>query len=197
MVPITNLSGRLGNQMFQLAYLYSQVKEGNLPDIYLQDYTRFSKYENEIKQLFGEGIGYLQEVAIHLRRGKNPTLSTEPAYSDNPFYVDLSKTDYYEKAIAVFPENTVFMVFSDDIEFAKTYFTKERFNRKFLFSEGNDEVVDLNLMASCSSQIIANSSFSYWAGILNQNPAKKVVYPSRWFSDGINRVIFPDSWIKL
>ena len=47
-------TGRLGNKLFQIAYLYSQVKEGFIPDWYVQDYKYFKKYIEEIKQLFSE-----------------------------------------------------------------------------------------------------------------------------------------------
>jgi len=186
------IGGRLGNKMFQLAYLYSQVKEGNIPDIYVQDYNLFKKYEDEIKNWFGEDIGYLPYVAIHLRVGSNPVNPEEPKYIDNPFYVSLAKTGYYINAINQFP-NRKFLVFSDDIEFAKTYFEGD----KFAFDDSANDIDSFNRMASCDSQIIANSSFSWWAAFLNKNPSKKVVYPQLWFTDGIRRVTIPDNWIEI
>lgn len=186
MIPPWKISGRLGNQMFQIAYLYSQVKEGIIPDIYLQDYRYFDKYREEICQLFGDWIYPRSEVGIHVRRGD---------YVDNSFYVNLTKTDYYKKAIDLFPKETEFFVFSDDIEFCKEYF--KDFKEKLTFVEGGTEISDFNWLASCSSQIMANSSFSYWAGYLNPNPNKTVIYPSEWFSDEVERVICPSTWQKI
>src|SRR5690348_17282768 len=94
--------GRLGNRMFQTAALYTFAKDLGV-DYYFQDPKWFEKYSSDIKRLFGEGIGYEDKIAVHFRRGKNPSNPSEPAYSDNPFYVDLSKTDYYQKAMAQFP----------------------------------------------------------------------------------------------
>ena len=48
MIPLWKLSGRLGNQMFQFAYLYAQEREGNIPDIYLQDEKYFEIAKNRI-----------------------------------------------------------------------------------------------------------------------------------------------------
>lgn len=183
--------GRLGNQLFQYATLYALSKDKNT-DWYFQNPKWFEKYENEIKELFGEGIGYLPYVAIHLRHGKNPINPEEPAYSDNPFYVDLAKTGYYIDATNLFPHKK-FLVFSDDIEFAKTYFEGDR----FAFDDSPNEIEALNKMASCDSQIIANSSFSWWAAYLNKNPGKKVVYPKLWFADNEQRVGFPQNWIGI
>lgn len=179
--------GRLGNRLFQCAYIYSQVKKGLIPDVYIQDPAYFEDYEEEIKELFGENIAFLPYVSIHLRRGD---------YVDNPFYVDLCKTNYYDQAISLFPKSK-FLVFSDDPEFARSYFTDET---RFQIMEGGDEIEDLNTMASCSQgNIVANSSFSWWAAFLNPSPVKKIVAPSpqSWHPDGVERTRYPQDWILL
>lgn len=193
MVNLDVLFGRLGNRMFQMAYIYAQFKEGNIPDIFLQDPKYFESHEKGIKDLFGENIAFLPWVSIHVRRGANPANPSEPNYSDNPFYVNLCETDYYERAIALFPVDK-FLVFSDDVEYCKE---KWGGNERFKIIEGQTDIEDLNMMASCKSQIIANSSFSWWAGYLNPNPAKTVVYPKEWFTDGIERIKFPNTWMKI
>lgn len=179
------LFGRLGNRLFQMAYIYSQVKEGKLPDIYAQDYRHFEKYGDEIKKWFGEGIGYLPYVAIHLRRGD---------YVNNPFYTDLAQTGYYIDATNLFP-NRKFLIFSDDIPFAKTYFEGD----KFAFDDSTDEITAFNKMASCSDFIVANSSFSWWAAWLSPAIGKKVVAPTldKWYKDGIERTFIPSDWIRI
>ncbi len=121
-------------------------------------------------------------VGIHVRRGD---------YVGNPFYVDLSETDYYERAIEQFPPETEFLVFSDDTDFAEEFFPEfEVFN-------GQDELEDLNMMASCSmGNIIANSSFSWWAAYLNPHGGK-VVAPKAWHPDGVERTKCPDNWMRI
>jgi hypothetical protein len=187
MIPIHLFSGRLGNQMFRHAYLYAQFRDGKIPDLYLQNYKYFDKYESEIKQLFGTGIGFLPEVGIHIRRGD---------YVGNSFYVDLCQTDYYERAIALFQDKK-FLVISDDIEFAKDFISKRYDTSYFKFSENTDPVDDLNLLASCSSVIMANSSLSWWAAYLCPNPSKKIIYPKRWFTDNVDRVGCKPEWIAI
>jgi len=188
------LTGRLGNKMFQIAYLYAQVKDGVIPDWYVQDPKYFEKYADEIKKLFGDGIGYLPYVAVHLRRAGNPINPDEPKYNENPFYYDLSKSGYYINATNLFP-NRKFLVFSDDLEFAKRYFEGD----KFAFDESETDLESFNKMASCSDFIIANSSFSYWAAWLSPSIGKKVVTPTidKWYNDGKERTICPKSWIRI
>lgn len=193
MVNPDKITGRLGNRMFQMAFLYAQIKKGLIPDWYLQDEKYFQDYAEDIKTLFGEGIGYLSQVGIHIRRGKNPINPDEPAYSENPFYVNLSETDYYEEAMKLFP-NQKFLVFSDDPEWCKEKFKD---NPDVQVMEKGNEIEDFNLLASCQDIIMANSSFSWWASYLNPNESKKIVAPKQWYSDGVQRTKLPDNWIQI
>lgn len=61
----------------------------------------------------------------------------------------------------------------------------------------DDYVEDFNMMASCQSNIMANSSFSWWAAWLNPNFSKKIIAPREWFTDGINRISIPELWTKI
>jgi len=191
MINIHALSGRMGNEMFRHAYIYAQFRDGVIPDIYLQDSKYFEKYAGEIKEMFGQGIGYLTQVGVHIRRAGNPINPDEPKYSENPFYVNLSETDYYERAMDLFPEDN-FLVFSDDSEWCKEKFKD---NPRVQVMEKGNEVDDFNLLASCRDIIMANSSFSWWASFLNPNEGKRIIAPKQWYADGNQtRTKLPESW---
>lgn len=180
------LFGRLGNRLFQMAHIMREVKEGVLSDIYVQDFERLRSVEQEIQQWYGEGVGYLPYVAIHLRRGD---------YVDNPFYCQLWETGYYIDAIAKFP-NRKFLIFTDDEPFARAYFEGDR----FAFDDTADPVECMNRMASCSDFIIANSSFSAWAAFISPVPQKRIIAPTcdKWYSDGSEtRTVLPNSWERI
>jgi len=170
--------GRLGNRMFQTAYVYAQYRRGNIPDLYLQSPKYFEEFKDEIKQIYGEGIVKEDKVAIHFRRGD---------YVNNSFYVDLSKTDYYQKAMQLFP-NEKFLLFSDDNEWLV-----KNWQGDYEYATGN-EISDLKRFAGCKAQIIANSSWSWWGAYLGEG---KVIYPLEWFSDKIKRVEFPKTWTGI
>ena len=175
MKDIRNYMGGFGNRLFQFAFLYSQVREGSLPDIYLQNYKLFNKYRSEFRAMFEEGIIPSNYVSLHVRRGD---------YVNNPFYVDLTQTDYYDKAIAEFP-NEKFLVFcadrqdgSDDLldqDWVMSLLTT-KYGDRFKLFKGFNELEDFNAMAGCKGHIMANSSFSFWASYIGEG---KTVAPAR------------------
>lgn len=183
MIPYDKIFGRLGNQMFQGAFLSAMAKEMGT-DRYFQDPKWFDEAESDIKYFYHQGIEQIDMVAIHIRRGD---------YVNHPLYVDLSKTDYYDKAIKHFTDED-FIVFSDDIAWAKEYFDGMS---NVEFCEEADPVKAMNIMAGCLGIICANSSFSWWAAYLSS--AKKIVAPSEknWYNDGNKGIPCPKSWIRI
>jgi hypothetical protein len=180
MIAPWKLFGRLGNSLFQYAFLYAYAKDNKL-DWYYQDPKFFRGHEEEIRQLFGQGIEPIDMVAIHVRRGD---------YVNNPFYVDLTDSDYYDRAIAHF-KGEKFLVFSDNIEWCKVFFQ----GKEFEFSEGKTELEDLNMMAGCKGIIMANSSFSWWGAFLGTK--KKVIAPKEWFTDTKMKVNLLKQWQRI
>jgi hypothetical protein len=66
-------------------------------------------------------------------------------------------------------------------------------------NQGADSYEDMRLMSSCKHNIVANSSFSWWAAWLNNNDGKMVIAPRLWFKDTSfnTKDLIPDAWIKL
>lgn len=190
--------GGLGNLMFKQAYLYGQMAWKLIPDVYVQSEKYFAHISDNIKAIYSQGIGpRVDYVSLHLRRGD---------YLKTNFYVDLSETKYYQKAVALFPKDE-FLVFCKDTQDKAQDISDREWATEFLdsFIPGrwkfasieNTETEDMNLMASCKSNILANSSFSWWSGYLNPNPDKKVVAPKEWFTDGLQRIDLLPEWKQL
>jgi len=188
MIHPDKLFGRLGNRMFQMAFAYAYARKNGI-DYYYQDPEFFDDYADEIRALYGEDIEPIDMVSIHVRRGTNPINPSEPSYSNNLFYVNLCDTNYYEKAVELFLGKQ-FLVFSDDIEYCKHIFR----GKQFTFCEEKDPIKSFNLMAGCEGHIIANSSFSWWAAYVGGG---KTVAPKKYYSDGVERTKYPDTWIKV
>jgi hypothetical protein len=127
-----------------------------------------------------------QSIGVHIRRDDYLTSDTIPVL---PF-------SYYIEAIESLEGNLY--IFSDDIEWCKLHFVPDYFDRTVTFVNST-YYHDFELLRLCKHQIIANSTFSWWAALLNDNPDKVVVTPDFWITryDTRKRNNFPKSWIKL
>lgn len=165
-----------------------------LPDNFM-DMILSYKGDNSFKEKENK-ITAAKFVSIHIRRGD---------YVLDPKTQQLHGTipmEYYYKAIEMFSRQDPglnFMVFSDDKEFAMKNF-KDMPNLTVVTDTNLSSIEELVLMAKCHHQIIANSSFSWWAAYLNKNAQKKVVCPAQWFNNPPKGFSFddliPQNWIK-
>ncbi len=161
----------------------------------------FDKYRDKLREIFpyrdqlAEGaLGWEQDirikgrhsVAVHARRG------------------DIAKmggalgAEYFIKAIKTMAEKVpdpVFYCFSEDLNWLRNTFMpfKEQFEFKYTEYDSNSKgLEDFELMRKCSHQIIANSTYSWWAAYLNENPDKVVIHP------GDNKKgYWPEGWIAI
>ena len=82
-----------------------------------------------------------------------------------------------------FDPKTRWFIFSDDIDWCETYFSRSEFSQnRFTFVRPCHELVGLFLMALCPNNIIANSTYPWWGAWLNSCPGKRVVAPDVWFA---------------
>lgn len=147
-----------------------------------------------IRNNISKKINHLSQpntVSIHLRRGDYLAKKHKSVHGLLPI-------SYYNKAISLVSakiHKPIFLLFSDSPEIL----AKLQISKSITISgKGFSEVEELAIMASCDHQIIANSTFSWWAAYLNQNPKKLVVAPSIWSHQGvISQAILPPTWIQI
>jgi hypothetical protein len=151
----------------------------------LKGYFQSPKYFENNKELIAKifDFGYripTNSTSIHIRRGDYVSLSH--------IHIDLSKTNYYQKALELFPKDEYFEVYSDDLDYAEQFLSSiikksgRDFYRFMLMTTSNDYDALYN-MSNCMNHIIANSSFSWWAAYLGINPDRRVIAPSRWVTN--------------
>lgn len=155
----------------------------------------FFEPSDQIKEYLREKYAPLLDhpntVAIHLRAYELESPEIEKCF---PFL----SGKFFMKAAETFPEEALFVIFSDRIDWAKE--EMKDFSRPHIFIENEAHYHDLYLMSFCKHQIISTSSFSWWAAYLNKNPDKIVVAPTPWFNpisghDSSN--VIPEEWQKL
>ena len=138
-------------------------------------------------------IQFEGSIALHVRRGDYLL----PKFAS--IYGEVCTLEYYQRAIDICNskiKNPCYYVFSDDMEWVKQNLTQI----KAVFVDwnyGEDSIFDLYLMSHAHVNIIANSSFSYWAAKLNRRN-NLVIYPSKWYNPPYKTPdIFPDDWIGI
>jgi hypothetical protein len=181
-------------------------------DGWCQKEAYFHSIRNQLKiiykpkrELSGSAKKYLKtikstnSVSIHIRRGD---------YLKNNTFKTLSLS-YYKKGIEIIKQNVVqpeFYLFSDDLEWVKQKFSwlSNSTIVEIIEDEGKGNPVfieDFTLMKYCKFNIIANSSFSWWASYLNENHSNLVLSPKIWFDDvqyqqsWSNNLVNQDNWI--
>lgn len=136
-------------------------------------------------------IEQTESVSIHVRRGdylseKNVRL-----------FGGVCTETYYQEAIALVKKrlrSPRFFIFSDDIKWCKERLAVE--NATYIdWNTGDNSIYDMFLMANCKANILANSTFSYWAAVNATN--RLVIYPKRWFANRPAPNLFPDEWTGL
>lgn len=126
---------------------------------------------------YGDLISLPNTVSVHVRT------FNEAYHAAGLYFVGL---EYLRKAMKLFPKDTVFVIFSDRINWCKVHFAK--WKKKCVFIEGNDEIQDLFLMSMMKNHILSNSSYSWWGAYLDSRPGAIVVAPKPWMNPRIQPV---------
>jgi hypothetical protein len=208
------------NKLFQSKY---SIRENdfpfdanilNTPDNYFLDgYWQSEKYFKAIEETIRSDLTLVNElppalktiesqiqsntsVSIHVRRGdyaNNPVTTAFHGLYSAQWYINATKK------IKSYITDPHFFIFSDDYEWVKNNLILDDPCTYIQPSTDGKEAYDLYLMSQCKHNIIANSSFSWWAAWLNQNQNKKVIAPARWFVGGHSdtRDLIPDNWIRM
>ena len=184
-----------------------EIKNSVYLNGYFQSEKYFKEYESEIRELFSYPTSVIDDVtetaldaygvdlsvdntcSIHVRRGD---------YLKLVDYHPSQDMGYYMKAIKNMPKDSVFLVFSDDIEWCKENFPDVP--EKFRFVEGSKDYEDLLLQSLCKNNIICNSTFSWWAAWFNENPDKKIISPNKWFGPSMphdTKDLYCEGWERI
>ena len=134
-------------------------------------------------------------VSIHVRRGD---------YLKHKNYIGLCGIDYYTAAIAhvkaKYGKNVQFAIFSNDLSWCHDNLLPLIDGYEYMmvdWNEGVESYNDIRLMSACQVNIIANSSFSWWAAYLNQNENKEIIAPEKWTNMPVKFKRQLDDWTLL
>lgn len=121
-------------------------------------------------------------VAVHVRRTD---------YVGHPVF-DLCGPNYYHAAMETMRQQVPgchFFLFSDDPEWCRSHLTGHDSEVLSMAEGREDPLHDLFLMSRARHQIIANSSYSWWAAWLAKHAGQRVLAPDRWLGGGMHAPI--------
>ncbi len=172
-------------------------------DIYLEGYWQTEKYFNGVSEevrkafdmekllsyvreqndkktgvLFEEYLAQItseESVSVHIRGGDYLLPENQKLFGG------ICTAEYYRKAMEQMKKehpHARFYLFTNDKQWAGQQNAQET----LVDLGGQSDYQEFVLMSKCRHHILANSSFSWWASYLNNNPCKTVYAPDKWLN---------------
>ena len=156
---------------------------------------RFKESFNSSIEALAQKVSNENSVSMHIRRGDYLSKEVQE-------YHGILSMEYYESAVQLMQgkvQDARFYVFTDDADWVKAHFQPKVDITLVSGTFSTTSLEDFYLMSHCKHQIIANSSFSWWAAWLNSHAEKIVIAPNQWYKNGPKDTqdIIPENWIKI
>ena len=201
-LPITNSIP--DKKYYQNGFAFEDINETDAEMIgYFQSEKFFSHCEKQIREQFefkDDSVYRIlskyptvkDSLSVHIRRGD---------YVNQPNHHPIVPISFYKKILnEVLNDYPSVFVFSDDVSWAKNNFSDDKI--VFPSFEMDDDLNSFVMMSLCKDNVIANSTFSWWAAWLNKNENKKVFSPhhKQWFGLSYSNLdtkdLIPETWIQ-
>jgi hypothetical protein len=183
---------------------------------YFQSYKYFEENSSRIIKLLN-----IEKCKIIISKFANlnindqtKTVSIHFRFSDYKLLKDvytLLPYEYYKNSILflnnIIQEPYQILYFCEETDIEEANIIIDNLKKEFpnlVYKKCSSKLKDwqqLLLMSCCKYNIIANSTFSWWAAYLNNHESKIVCYPYSWFgpkkSTNNTNDLFPDNWNKI
>lgn len=184
-------------------------REGDmLFDGYWQHWEYFDRYRELLLREFSlreeldarnaamvERMRATNSCSVHVRRGD---------FLESRLYRNICEGDYYRDAVRkvreLAGEDVEFYFFSNDFDWCRENLSDlvdEAHVHRIDWNKGPDSYKDMVLMSACRTNVIANSSFSWWAAYLNGNAGKTVIAPRVWINKPTGNPVQMPDWILV
>jgi len=132
-------------------------------------------------------------IGLHVRRGDYASNARSGAYHG------VLGADYYRRALECLgaeARHHPLLVFSDEPARVRA---EGWLPANAAFAPAAPDLEHLRSMAGCAHLIVANSSFSWWAGWFGERPGRTVVAPQSWWTSEAGPIPHPapTSWRRL
>jgi hypothetical protein len=195
------------NNLQKVNMLVGYFQSSKYFDTYKEKILQLLKISNKqlvLKVLYETQINFDDTISIHFRLGDYkkypevyPILTTEYYINSINYILRQKSTSTPVRNILYFCEDADFndaLQIIIQLQHIYTDLTFERADNKLL------DWQQMLVMSLCKDNIIANSTFSWWAAYFNSNLSKNVCYPATWFKTtaGNNtRDLCPEDWTAI
>lgn len=176
-------------------YWQSERYFKDVSDVIRSDFMPVTEPDKENRDL-ADLISNTNSISIHFRRG-------DYVYDQAMRAVHgICLDEYYKKCIQEVMKSISephFFLFSDEPQWVREQVDLTVPCTVISHNPPESPLTDLWLMSLCKHNIIANSSFSWWAAWLNNNHGKRVFAPSLWFADPghVPHGLIPSGWERF
>jgi len=189
-----------------------------------KEYKNISKYikldesRSEVRKMYYEKYEKSNIISLHFRMGDYKNLQNCHPILGDEYYINSIKFVLSKKQ-SIIKWTILYFCEEEDMDEVKTkvekikaecieYLRDQEWGRghEVDFERANSESKmedwrQLLLMSCCQHNIIANSSFSWWAAYFNDNSEKIICYPETWFGSQLSHHntsdLCPKSWNKI
>ena len=183
------------------SYKYFNGSDG---ERFLNRVLKIKERIEDMRNVYGLKTTY--NISMHFRLGDYKRLQHCYTVLDDDYYIAalekvlLRFINPAEKPVVVYylceQENREEV--EERVEYIQTLF-EGRATFKPIPSRIQHDWEELLFMSACDSNIIANSTFSWWAAYWNPTIWKVVCYPRQWFGPALSmndvKDMFPDEWV--
>jgi hypothetical protein len=212
-------SGRMAKQVHERGMQFQPEKLDVGPDAYLEGFWQSERYfapvadiiRREFRLRDAPDVAHATAalaawrssargplVAVHVRRGDLVPKLVDGQLRRN--HGPPTSAPFVRAAMATFPADSRFVVVSDPQD--RSWCRQHIVGGDVVYYDGPTDIADFAALRGCDHNIIANSTFSWWAAWLNDAPNKRVVVPKPWFwPDGpswrVSVDLVPAEWTQL
>lgn len=177
---------------------YTELDEFNTPGIY-SGFWQSTKYLDFLVQGGVKEIEFVESFVNKFRMKRKPN-EVAIHIRGTDFLQDKNcknlTWDYYEKGLRLlnYSKNTfAITIFTDDPQYVEELVPKEI---PYTLSNSKSAIQDIIMLSQFPKMILANSTFSLWAGYLNKFQNKSVIIPSLEYFP-VKNDLFPENWIVV
>ena len=196
-------------------FIFSDKIFKTTKDCYYEGYWQsedfFSSVKKEIKEIYKFKLPLDEDNLELLKNAGKNSLSIHVRRGDylKEKSLNVCNLEYYQNALnKILSEEKIsgIIFFSNDIDWCKKNIKTDDIPTFYSTKNtGKNSWKDMALMSLCSHNIIANSSFSWWAAYLNDNKNKKILCPKTWGISSTKKSYYhfnfsrvcPQDWIKI